>query len=166
LKLPINYFKEKSTSATQLSKDVMFNSIVKTLAGTSRQIIIDEGENLTVQCLEIIRRIQDMSHVGILLCGTQRLRTRLRGQRQELQQLFSRVGIQTEIDKLQLSDVKAILQINFPEAARFAGNFLSLSKNNGRLLQHLIALTKKTIQDTGELLSTDLIDDAAESLLT
>lgn len=165
LKLPHQYYKDKSSTPVQLAKDLMFASIVDQLGGTNRLMIIDEGENLNVQCLELIRRIQDLTKVGIMLSGTSRLRNRLRGERQELQQLFSRVGIQTEIDKLQLSDVSAILKINFPAAVHFAPTFLSLSKNNGRLLQHLIALVKMTQQQTGEALTDELIDDAAESLL-
>ncbi|HOJ19580.1 MAG TPA: AAA family ATPase [Ignavibacteriaceae bacterium] len=147
-------------------RNTMFQTIVNELRGTKRLLIIDEGENLNVSCLEVIRRIQDFTEVGMLLAGTSRLLNRLRGERRELQQLFSRVGIQKEIKLLQLGDIKAILQINFPEAMKFAPTFLSLSKNNGRLLQHLIALVKKTIQETGESISEDLIDDAAGSLLT
>lgn len=165
LKLPTQYYRDNSKIPVQYPKDVMFDSIVNQLKGTNRLLIIDEGENLNIQCLELIRRIQDLTKVGILLSGTSRLRNRLRGERQELQQLFSRVGIQTEIDKLQLSDVSAILSVNFPSAKSFASTFLSLSKNNGRLLQHLIALVKMTQQQTGEQITDQLIDDAAESLL-
>lgn len=165
LKIPIHYYKENSKVPVGYSKDVLFHEIIDQVKDTNRILIIDEGENLTVQCLEIIRRIQDLSKIGMLLSGTARLRSRLRGERQELQQLFSRIGIQTEIDKMQLNDVKAILQINFPEAVKYAHNFVSLSKNNGRLLKHLIALVKETIQQTGGPISDDIIDDAAESLL-
>lgn len=147
-------------------RNTMFQTIVNELRGTKRLLIIDEGENLNVSCLEILRRIQDFTDIGMLLAGTSRLLNRLRGERRELQQLFSRVGVQKEIKLLQLGDIKAILQINFPEAQKFAPTFLSLSKNNGRLLQHLITLVKKTIQETGEPISEDLIDDAAGSLLT
>lgn len=147
-------------------RDTMFKSIVNRLKGTNLLVIIDEGENLNTQCLEVTRRIQDFTGVGMLLLGTNRLLDRLRGQRKELQQLFSRVGIQKEIKLLVLNDVKAILQINFPAAAKFANTFLQLSKQNGRLLEHLIALVKTTIQNTDEEISDDLIDEAASSLLT
>jgi len=89
---------------------------------------LNEGENLSVQCLEIIRRIQDFTEIGILLSGTSKLLDRLRGQRKELQQLYSRIGIQKEIKLLEISDINAILSINFPEALKFASTFLSLSK--------------------------------------
>jgi len=147
-------------------RDTMFKSIVNRLKGTNLILIIDEGENLNTQCLEVIRRVQDFTGIGMLLLGTGRLLDRLRGPKRELQQLFSRVGIQKEIKLLVLNDVKLILGLNFPPAVKFANTFLQLSKQNGRLLEHLIALVKTTIQNTDEELSDDLIDEAASSLLT
>lgn len=166
LKLPTHFYKGNSDHQTALTKDILFKSICHALMNTHRLLLIDEGENLTVSCLESIRRIQDITHVGIVLCGTARLRSRLKGEKQGLMQLSSRIGIQTEIEKMQLPDVKAILDVNFPEASKFALNYLSLSKNNGRLLQHLIALTIKTLKETGGHITTEIIDQAASSLLT
>jgi hypothetical protein len=164
LKVPLYTYKHDSPKITP--NIVLFDEIINKLNDTRRLLIIDEGENNTVACLEVIRRIQDFTGIGVLLCGTKRLLDRLRGPRKELQQLFSRVGIQKDIDLLQRGDVRAILSINYPEAMKFADNFLQLSKNNGRLLEHLVTLVKKTVQETGDELSVDLIDEAASSLLT
>jgi len=164
LKIPLYFY--KNGNSAPVSANELFRNIVNVLKGTKRLLIIDEGENLNVPCLEIIRRIQDFTEIGILLSGTSRLLDRLRGTRKELQQLFSRVGYQKEIKTLELDDVKAILAVNYPEAQKFAATFLSLSKHNGRYLQHLISLVKKTTNETGEPLSDDLIDSAASSLLT
>ncbi len=164
LKIPIyNYHREHPQP---ISNQTLFKEIIKQLEGTRRILILDEGENLTTSCIEVVRRIQDFTGIGLLLSGTPKLLDRLRGPRKELQQLFSRVGLWKEINLLQIGDVRAILQINFPEALRFANTFLQLSKNNGRLLQHLITLVKRTTIETGEDLSDDLIDEAADSLLT
>lgn len=146
-------------------RNVMFTQIVNKLQGTKRLLLIDEGENLTLPCLEVIRRIQDFAGIGMILAGTSKLLDRLRGPRKELQQLYSRIGIKTEVNKLQAGDVRAILKVNFPEAVNFTDTFLTVSKQNGRLLEHLVALVKKTIEGTGEELTDDLIDDAAGMLL-
>ncbi|MGK9367554.1 AAA family ATPase [Melioribacter sp. Ez-97] len=164
IRIPV--FNYKGDRPVPVSSNELFRSIVNVLGGTKRLLIIDEGENLTVQCLEVIRRIQDFTEIGMLLSGTGRLLDRLRGTRKELQQLFSRVGYQKEIRTLELDDVRAILDVNYPEAKNFAATFLSLSKHNGRYLQHLISLVKRTVHETGEPLSDDLIDSAASSLLT
>lgn len=147
------------------SRSEMFNAIVARLQNTNRFVIIDEGENLNIACLEVIRRIHDFTNIGMILAGTSRLQKKLRGERGQLQQLYSRVGIQEEVRSFDLGDVRAILSINFPEALKFSNVFLQLSKQNGRLLEHLIALVKNTIMETGEQISDDLIDDAASSLL-
>lgn len=147
------------------SRSEMFNAIVDQLRNTKRRVLIDEGENLNVACLEVIRRIHDFTNIGMILAGTSRLKKKLRGERGQLQQLYSRIGIQVEVKNFDLSDVRSILGANFSEALKFSNTFLQLSKQNGRLLEHLIALVKNTIQETGEPLSDDLIDDAASSLL-
>lgn len=165
LKIPIYSTSSEKKSST-ISSAVLFREICEKLSGTKRLLIADEGENLTTGCLEVIRRIHDFTRVGVLLSGTNKLLDRLRGPRRELQQLYSRVGICQEIDQLRIGDVRAILQINFPEAMRFANNFLQLSKNNGRVLEHLIDLVRKTLKETGDQLTEELIDEAAGSLLT
>jgi len=149
----------------QINKSLLFNEIVEKLKGTKRLLIFDEAENLSLVTLEIIRRIQDFTGVGILLSGTSKLLDRLRGPKRELQQLYSRIGIQKEIKMLQIGDVKAILELNFKDAIPFANTFLSLSKQNGRVLQHLISLVKRTVYESGESLTDDLIDDCAGMLL-
>lgn len=164
LKIPLVNYKNAATKL--VPNIVLFDEIIDKLKDTHRLLIIDEGENNTVACLEVIRRIQDFTGIGVLLCGRKRLLDRLRGPRKELEQLYSRVGIQKNIELLQRGDVRAILALNYPEAMKFADNFLQLSKNNGRLLEHLVTLVKKIIQDTGDELSIDLIDEAALLLLT
>jgi DNA transposition AAA+ family ATPase len=165
LKIPI-YITGRENKQTLIPSAILFREIIEKLTGTKRLLIADEGENLTTGCLEIIRRIHDFTRVGVLLSGTNKLLDRLRGPRRELQQLYSRVGICKEIDQLKIGDVRAILLINFPDALKFSNNFLQLSKNNGRVLEHLIDLVRKTLQETGDELSEELIDEAAGSLLT
>lgn len=165
LKIPI-YSTSSEKKSSVIPSAVLFREIIDKLSGTKRLLIADEGENLTTGCLEVLRRIHDFTRVGILLSGTNKLLDRLRGPRRELQQLYSRVGICQEIDQLKIGDVRGILQINFSEAMRFANNFLQLSKNNGRVLEHLIDLVRKTLQETGDQLTEELIDEAAGSLLT
>ena len=164
LKIPLYTYRNESSKV--VPSFTLFNEIVIKLKDTRRLLIIDESENNTVSCLEVIRRIQDFTGIGMLLVGTKKLLDRLRGPRRELQQLFSRVGIQKDIELLQRGDVKAILSVNYPEALKFVDNFLQVSKNNGRLLEHLVTLVKTTVQETGAELSADLIDEAAASLLT
>ncbi len=163
LKIPV--YSVKHDREIAIPSDELFNEIVKVLSGTNRSLIADEGENLTTGCLEIIRRIHDFTGVGILLSGTEKLLDRLQGIRRELKQLYSRVGIFEKIPLLNEADVKAILQVNFPEGLKYYRNFLQLSKNNGRTLEQLIDLVREDIRNTGEPLTEDTIDIAADSLI-
>lgn len=163
LKIPIYVARNEKDIA--INGGELFESIVKALNGTNRSLIADEGENLTTACLEIIRRIHDFTGVGVLLSGTETLLLRLQGPRRELKQLYSRVGMCNRIPLLNEKDVKAILEINFPEGLKYYQNFLQLAKNNGRTLEQLIDLVKEDIKNTGETLTEDVIDLAAESLI-
>jgi DNA transposition AAA+ family ATPase len=163
LKIPIYVARNEKDIA--INGGELFESIVKALNGTNRSLIADEGENLTTACLEIIRRIHDFTSVGVLLSGTETLLLRLQGPRRELKQLYSRVGMCNRIPLLNEKDVKAILDVNFPEGLKYYQNFLQLAKNNGRTLEQLIDLVKEDIKNTGETLTEDVIDLAAESLI-
>ncbi|MCZ7608880.1 MAG: AAA family ATPase [Ignavibacterium sp.] len=163
LKIPVYaYRNEREVS---VSGGDLFEQICKSLNGTNRSLIADEGENLTTACLEIVRRIHDFTGVGVLLSGTETLLLRLQGPRRELKQLYSRVGMCNRIPLLNEKDVKAILEVNFPEGLKHYQNFLQLAKNNGRTLEQLIDLVKEDIRNTGDALTEDVIDLAAESLI-
>ena len=70
----------------------MMMAITDRLHGSERLIIADEAELLGHKPLEILRRIHDLSGVGLVLAGMPRLRANLRGAHGEYKQLFSRVG--------------------------------------------------------------------------
>lgn len=163
LKIPI--YDTRRNNDSSIPSTILFRQVVEKLMGTNRTLMADEGEKLTTGCIEIIRRIHDFTGVGVLLSGTEVLLDRIQGPRRELKQLYSRVGMLTKIELLKEGDVKAILQLNFPEGLKYTKNFLQLSKNNGRTLEQLVDLVKKDIKETGETLTEETIDIAAESLI-
>lgn len=74
------------------SKKEMFNSIVATLRGSERVLIVDEAENLSTINLDIVRRIYDKSGTPTVFVGTEKLLSNLRGGRHgDLLQLYSRI---------------------------------------------------------------------------
>jgi len=158
------------SKALRLREDGSLNDqlieIVNSLKGTNRLLIIDEAENLSTKELETIRRIQDFAKIGLLLSGTKRLASKLRGRRGELAQLYSRIGMKTEVGTLTINDTKQILEGNYPRAARYFTVFHELCKRNGRHLEHLIDLVKFATTDGGIKISEELIDEAADLLLT
>lgn len=144
----------------------MFEDIIADLKGTDRLLIVDEGEHLSVDTLEIVRRIYDFAGIPILLSGTNIMLQKLRGRKGELKQLYSRIGIKAEVNDLTISDTKKILEVNYPDAVQFYATFHSVSKMNGRILENLMDLVREASQTNGEKITDSLIDQAASMLLT
>ena len=78
----------------------MMLDIIDKLKSSGRLIIVDEAEHLPYTSLELLRRIYDKAEVGILLVGMPRLMKNLKGDKKEYAQLYSRVGIKTELNPL------------------------------------------------------------------
>jgi len=144
----------------------MFEDIINDLKGTDRLLIVDEGEHLSVDTLEIVRRIYDFAGIPILLSGTNIMLQKLRGRKGELKQLYSRIGIKAEVNDLTISDTKKILEVNYPEAVQFYATFHSVSKMNGRILENLMDLVREATNTNAEKITDSLIDQAASMLLT
>lgn len=67
-------------------------AVVRTLRDSGRLIILDEAETTTPSTLEHVRRVRDLSGVGVVLAGTERLRPMLQDPRGRFGQISSRVG--------------------------------------------------------------------------
>ncbi|KAA5957782.1 MULTISPECIES: AAA family ATPase [unclassified Pantoea] len=78
---------------------------IEALQGTGWIVMIDEAELLPYRALEVMRRIQDCAHCGLLLAGMPRLLLNLMGSRGEYEQLYSRVSLALDLDDMkQLSE--------------------------------------------------------------
>lgn len=73
-------------------------------------IIIDEGEYLKPNSLELVRRIYDFSETPIFLVGTERLLENLRGPDSKHKQLFSRIRRKHTLRPLRESEVADYFQ--------------------------------------------------------
>jgi len=116
----------------------MFDAFVTKIKGTGRLIIIDEAEHLPYRALELVRRINDKSEVGILLVGMPVLRNNLTGYKQQYRQLYSRIGAFYQLDKLTEGDTKRLVDIMFPGNNGIYKDFYTETKGNARMLSKLI----------------------------
>ncbi|WP_140918336.1 AAA family ATPase [Limnobaculum xujianqingii] len=118
----------------------LMEACIAKLKGSDLLLIIDEAELLSLRPLEVLRRIHDLSGVGLVLSGMPRLIMNLKGKRGELVQLYSRVAFALNLGQsLPQADVRAIssgvidgLDDETCEA------FYSLSHGNARRLSKLI----------------------------
>ncbi|MBI3811154.1 MAG: AAA family ATPase, partial [Nitrospirae bacterium] len=85
--------------------------LLNTLAeGGNALLLIDEGQNLSIECLEEIRMLSNLETereklLQILLMGQPELREKL--QRPDLRQLNQRIAIRYHIEPLELEEMKA-----------------------------------------------------------
>lgn len=92
-------------STTQVMK-----SILNTLRGTNRLIIIDEAQHLTERSFDTIRAINDKIGIGLVYSGNPSILKQMYGRKeQEFDQLYSRIGLHCELaNKYSLDDIRNI----------------------------------------------------------
>ena len=90
-------------------------AVIDALLRRPHTLVVDEAENLarsSVSKLEILRHVYDDAGVGVVMVGTPRLKTILvkgPSRRENLSQLYSRVGYFMEVSGLTEEDVGQIL---------------------------------------------------------
>ncbi|MBL7997454.1 MAG: AAA family ATPase [Candidatus Kapabacteria bacterium] len=144
----------------------LFSDIVDKLSDTGWVIIVDEAEHLPYKALELIRRIHDKAGVGLVLVGMPRLIANLRGKQGEYKQLYSRVGVYRQLDKLELADVERLVVQVYPQANGLCKCFLECSDGNARMLTKLLARTVRLeALNPDQGLSKELIREARTTLI-
>lgn len=88
--------------------DMLERSIRTRLKDTKGLLIIDEAQFLNVRALEILRRITELSEVGLVLAGDNSLYIQMSGAKRapEFAQLFSRIGQKVRLTKPTKQDIK------------------------------------------------------------
>ncbi len=143
----------------------MFNDVVLKLSGSGRLIVIDEAEHLPYRALELLRRIYDKAGVGILLVGMPRLVFNLRGKKGEYAQLYSRVGIAANLQRLQAQDAEAIVRSVIPESNGLWKEFLKESGGNSRRMTMLIVRSIRLAEVNEVPITSDIVELAAQMLI-
>jgi len=143
----------------------LYTEVVKKLKGSDRLIIIDEAENLAYRSLEYLRRIYDMAQVGVLMVGMPRLITNLRGRRGQYAQLYSRMRLAVEIDKLDGMDVHDIVEKVFPNSNGIWKSFFDASKGNARVLSNLIENSRDMAKLNKISITAEVVKETAKMLI-
>lgn len=90
---------------------VLVDTIIDYLKVSSKLLIIDEAQHLSIRALENLRAINDVTETGIVLCGNPTVYDRMHGRGQaHFAQLYSRIGIRRHILEPSLDDIKAIFK--------------------------------------------------------
>ncbi len=116
----------------------MFVNIIDKLKSSGRLIIIDEAEHLPYKSLELLRRVYDKAEVGILLVGMPRLIMNLEGEKRQYAQLYSRVGIVSQLNSLSSEDISTIISSVIPNPTSVYPLLAEYSAGNTRVLTKLL----------------------------
>ncbi len=143
----------------------MMISICRKLENSGRLLIIDEAELLQHKPLEILRRIHDLSGVGVVLAGMPRLRANLRGKRGEFKQLYSRIGFCYDLGN-QLSDEDmCVLASAAMGEATYNDSLISIAAGNARRLSKLASGVRRYAEVSQEPICPDMIEQFAKRLI-
>lgn len=125
-----------------------FEEIVASLKNTDSLIIVDEAETLTPHQLHTIRRIRDLSNIGIVLAGTEHLTGLIKPAHGQFDQIRSRAGFWPEtVRGITADDAAALVQSAFGTeevAEDVIGRLFAYCKGSARMLvEGLIAGIKE-----------------------
>lgn len=97
------------------SANLLFGAVKQYLRGKQALVVIDEAQHLTIDALEQMRQLADLSGCGVVLAGNVGLVATLKGGSApkkrvgEYAQITSRVGATINQDSLRRGDVAAVL---------------------------------------------------------
>lgn len=155
---------EELKLSTSGSIHSMFKEVERKLVDSNTILIVDEAENLPKKCLELVRRLWDLTSIGVLLVGTNMLIQNLRGRKGEFAQLYSRIGLAYEVEVIGEKDAQAIIDANLPGMNGLWRVIYSHSKKNARHLGNLLDAIRVLAED-GNKITEDLIEEAATTLI-
>lgn len=139
--------------------------IIEKLKDSERLLIVDEAELLALKPLEILRRIHDLTGIGIVLSGMPRLRANLRGARGEYKQLYSRVGFALDLrDALPEGDIALMAQKHLGTDAHNALLY-KVSGGNARRLAKILRGIKKMAENYDRPVDAAMIERMASMLI-
>lgn len=143
----------------------MFTSVVSTLSRTNKFIVIDEAEWLKDKTLDMVRNIWEESNTPIILCGTLHLKQNLKGSRNELDYVDSRITGRYTLENLSDDDIQNLCK-HFHVDKDGAKQVKTLAGGNFRITMSLLRETAKLVQAGGvEKITSEDIKEASKMIL-
>jgi DNA transposition AAA+ family ATPase len=148
--------------------DDKFRAVVDALKGTNSLLIVDEAETLTPHQLHTLRRLRDLSNIGIVLAGTEYLTGLIKPERGQFDQIRSRCGFWPETIKgISAEDAAALVQSSLGTedvADDVVARLYAYSRGSARMLvEGLLAAVKEFRK--GRTLDVKLVDAVAKQAL-
>lgn len=144
----------------------LLESIVTKLKGSERLLMIDEAELLSTRSLEFIRRIHDLTDVGVVLAGMPRLLVNLKGKNNELAQLHSRVGFALDLGNALSEEDLGLLVEGALGTSEFNAPLIKASNGNARRLSKLMRGVVRSSEINQTPISKELVEQYSKMLIS
>lgn len=128
--------------------------------------MIDEAELLSTRSLEFIRRIHDLTGVGVVLAGMPRLLVNLKGKNNELAQLYSRVGFACDLGNALSEEDLGLLAESALGTNEFNAPLIKACKGNARRLSKLMRGVVRSSEINQTPISKDLVEQYSKMLIS
>ena len=92
------------------SSETLKDRIKDAIKLTETIIIIDEGEHLKANVIDIVRSIADQTGVGVVIAGTEVLKSKILSRKKEYEYLYSRAVVNISLKDLAIDDVSNIVK--------------------------------------------------------
>lgn len=144
----------------------LLDSIVSKLKGSERLLMIDEAELLSTRSLEFIRRIHDLTAVGVVLAGMPRLLINLKGKNNELAQLYSRVGFACDLGNALSEEDLGLLAESALGTSEFNAPLIKACNGNARRLSKLMRGVVRSSEINQTPISKELVEQYSKMLIS
>jgi len=88
--------------------DDMFEDLCTRLDGTGRTVVIDEAEHLTIECIDITRRINDFTGCGVVFVGLPKFYNELSHRQSDYAYVYNRTAMPMKLTKNKGKDLAAM----------------------------------------------------------
>ena len=142
-------------------------AICEKLKGSGKVIILDEAEHLKAPVLDVVRRIYDLSGVGIVYVGLPRFAATVRGLRGEYQYIWNRCRVKREVLRSRkdiVADLALLIGAVIEDAAPLAGVIADFCWGDIRQAEDLFFTGYSTALKSGEALSEKILVAVARKL--
>lgn len=146
----------------------LMEEVIDFLCAQHRLLIIDEADLLSVRALEMLRAIFDDSQCGMVLCGLPRLLMNLTvgpQAKDNLAQLYSRIGIQVQTPNISYEELQKILHSYKITDKKIVDVFFKKVRSGGMRKLAKILMRSLRLAEINRSEVTEKIIEKAEGLL-
>ena len=149
--------------------DDMFDELTSKLEGSGRLIAIDEAEHLSIESIDIARRLNDFTGCGVVFVGLPIFYDTLQKRQRDYAYVYNRIAMPMKLQKCKASDLLAMAKTLLGETDIPDKFLLQVSGGVGRdlkfiLLESLRVAEVNKIQPTDTQAFCAVIEEVRKSL--